>query len=259
MDARQIQRLRPMLNKFLRQFDDCFGRSEPVEHLRTYVTGQLSDLPRKSLEPIADAAGERPRNLQQFLSLHAWDEARMRDLLQQRVARDHGHPVSIGVIDDTGHPKKGDKTPGVQRQWCGNTGKIDNCVVTVHLAYTAGDFRCLLDGEPFLPEGWANDRDRCRKARIPDGVTYRPKWQIASPQASRGAAARGVFALAGRHGDSPAVKPRQACPARVASGTLLRGREGRPGPQPLRGPHLAVAAAPPDPDGRQSPVLGRGA
>jgi len=139
-----------MLNEFLRPFDDCFGRSEPVEPLRTYVTGQLSDLPRKSLEPIADAAGARPRNLQQFLSLHAWDEERMRDLLQQRVARDHGHPVSIGVIDDTGHPKKGDKTPGVQRQWCGNAGKIDNCVVTVHLAYTAGDFRCLLDGEPIL-------------------------------------------------------------------------------------------------------------
>jgi SRSO17 transposase len=179
MDARQIQQLRPMLNKFLRQFDDCFGRSEPVEHLCTYVTGQLSDLPRKSLEPIADAAGERPRNLQQFLSLHAWDEERMRDLLEQIVARDHGHPVSIGVIDDTGHPKKGDKTPGVQRQWCGNTGKVDNCVVTVHLGYTAGGFRCLLDGEPFLPEGWANDRDRCREAHIPDEVTHRPKWEIA--------------------------------------------------------------------------------
>jgi SRSO17 transposase len=179
MDARQIQRLRPMLNKFLRQFDDCFGRSEPVEHLRTYVTGQLSDLPRKSLEPIADAVGLRPRTLQQFLALHAWDEERLRDLLQQRVARDHGHPVSIGVIDDTGHPKKGDKTPGVQRQWCGNTGKVDNCVVTVHLGYTAGPFRCLLDGEPFVPEEWANDRDRCREAHIPDDVTYRPKWEIA--------------------------------------------------------------------------------
>jgi SRSO17 transposase len=179
MDARQIQKLRPMLNKFLRQFGDCFGRSEPVEHLRTYVTGQLSDLPRKSLEPIADAAGEAPRNLQQFLSRHAWDEERMRDILQQRVARHHGHPVSIGVIDDTGHPKKGNKTPGVQRQWCGNTGKVDNCVVTVHLGYTAGSFRCLLDGEPFLPEGWANDRKRCRKAHIPDDVIYRPKWEIA--------------------------------------------------------------------------------
>ena len=179
MDARQIQKMRPLLNRFLRQFDECFGRSEPVGHLRTYVTGQLSDLPRKSMEPMADAAGQLPRNLQQFLSLHAWDEERMRDLLEQIVARDHGHPLSVGVLDDTGHPKKGDKTPGVQRQWCGNTGKIDNCVVTVHLGYAAGAFRCLLDGEPFLPEGWANDRSRCRQAHIPDEVTYRPKWEIA--------------------------------------------------------------------------------
>ena len=191
MDARQIQRLRPMLNQFLRQFDDCFGRSEPVEHLCTYVTGQLSDLPRKSLEPIADAVGLRPRTLQQFLALHAWDEERMRNLLQQRVARDHGHPVSIGVIDDTGHPKKGDKTPGVQRQGCGNTGKVDNCVVTVHLGYTAGSFRCLLDGEPFLPEEWAGDRTRCREAHIPDDVTYRPKWEMALAMWER-AVANGV-------------------------------------------------------------------
>lgn len=179
MDAKQIQRLGPLLETYLHQFDDCFGRSEPARHLRTYVTGQLSDLQRKSMEPMADAAGQSPRNLQHFLALHAWDEVRMRDKLQQMIARDHPHACSVGVIDETGHPKKGDKTPGVQRQWCGATGKIDNCVVTVHLNYTAGDFHCLLDGELFLPEGWANDRERCREADIPDEMTHRPKWQIA--------------------------------------------------------------------------------
>ena len=179
MDAKQIQRLRALLEKYLQQFDECFARSEPVEHLRTYVTGQLSDLRRKSMEPMADAAGRGPRNLQHFLALHAWDEMKMRDRLHEIVARDHQHSCSIGVIDETGHPKKGDKTPGVQRQWCGNTGKIDNCVVTVHLSYTAGDFHCLLDGELFLPESWASDRGRCRGAAIPDDMVHRPKWQIA--------------------------------------------------------------------------------
>ena len=67
MDARAIQRLRPLLKKYLGQFEDCFVRSEPVERLRTYVTGQLSDLPRKSIEPMADAAGMPARTLQQFL------------------------------------------------------------------------------------------------------------------------------------------------------------------------------------------------
>jgi len=179
MDVKQIKQLKPMLNKYLRQFDDCFGRIEPTERLKAYVAGQLSDLQRKSIEPMADAAGLPPRNLQQFLSLHKWDEMHMRDTLEQIVASEHQHPCSIGIFDETGHPKKGDKTPGVKRQWCGNTGKKDNCVVTVHLNYTAGDFHCLLDGELFLPESWALDPLRCKAAGIPKQMTHRPKWQIA--------------------------------------------------------------------------------
>ena len=179
MDARQIKQLEPMLNKYLRQFDDCFGRIEPTKSLKAYVTGQLSDLQRKSIEPMADAAGLPPRDLQQFLSLHKWDETRMLDTLEHIVASEHSHPYSIGIFDETGHPKKGDKTPGVQRQWCGNTGKKDNCVVTVHLNYTAGDFHCLLDSELFLPESWAENPRRCQAAGIPELMTYRPKWRIA--------------------------------------------------------------------------------
>ena len=179
MDAKQIKQLEPMLNKYLRQFDDCFGRIEPTERLKAYVTGQLSDLQRKSIEPMADAAGLPPRNLQQFLSLHKWDEMHMLDTLEQIVASEHQHSCSIGIFDETGHGKKGDKTPGVQRQWCGNTGKKDNCVVTVHLNYTAANFHCLLDGELFLPKSWADDPLRCKAAGIPEQMAYRPKWQIA--------------------------------------------------------------------------------
>jgi len=122
MDARQIRKLGPMLTKYLSEFDDCFSRSEPAGNLRVYVRGQLSDLPRKSIEPMADRAGVPPRTLQQFLSRAAWDDEWMADRLAEIVARDHPHPMSIGLFDDTGDPKKGDKTPGVQRQWCGATG-----------------------------------------------------------------------------------------------------------------------------------------
>jgi hypothetical protein len=87
--------------------------------------------------------------------------------------------MSIGVIDETGDAKKGDKTPGVKRQWCGATGKVDNCVVTVHLSYVAGDFHTLLGSDLFLPQEWSEDRERCRAAGIPDHVVHRPKWQIA--------------------------------------------------------------------------------
>jgi SRSO17 transposase len=103
----------------------------------------------------------------------------MADRLAEIVARDHAHPMSIACLDETGNPKKGDKTPGVQRQWCGAAGKVDNCVVTVHLSYAAGDFHTLLSGDLFLPEEWSEDRGRCREAGIPDDVAHRPKWQIA--------------------------------------------------------------------------------
>lgn len=182
MDAQQIRKLRPLLNKYLAEFDDCFSRSEPAENLRVYVHGQLSDLERKNIERIADRAGVPPRTLQQFLSRAAWDDERAGDRLAQIVARDHGHPMSIGVIDETSEPKKGDKTPGVKRQYCGASGKVDNCVVTVHLSYVAGDFHTLLAGELFLPQDWSDDRQRCREAGIPDEMVYRPKWQIALEQ-----------------------------------------------------------------------------
>jgi SRSO17 transposase len=179
MDAQQIRKLGPMLNRYLHEFDDCFARREPADNLRVYVNGQLSDLRRKSIEPIADRARVPPRTLQQFLSRAEWDEQLMGDRLMQIVARDHAHPMSIEVIDETGNPKKGDMTPGVRRQWCGATGKVDNCVVTVHISYVAGDFHTLLGGELFLPQEWSDDRERCRAAGIPDDMVHRPKWQIA--------------------------------------------------------------------------------
>lgn len=179
MDADQIRRLKPMLTRYLKHFEDCFARRDTRAHLPVYVGGQLSDLPAKSCEPIALAAGVPPRTLQEFLSQHKWDEARMRRRVQELVARDHGGPNSIGIIDETSDVKKGDKTPGVQRQWCGKVGKQENCLVTVHLGFAREDFHCLVDGDLFLPESWSEDRERCRAAGIPDEVVYRPKWQIA--------------------------------------------------------------------------------
>jgi SRSO17 transposase len=191
MDAQQIRTLRPMLEEYLSEFDGCFGRSEPAGHMRVYVNGQLSDLPSKSIEPIADRGGVPPRTLQQFLSRSAWDHAQMEDHVVEIVVRDHADSQSIGVIDETSDPKKGTKTPGVRRQYCGATGKVENCVVTVHLSYVAGDFHTLLSGELFLPQEWSEDRARCREAGIPDAMVHRPKWEIALDLRDR-AVAHGV-------------------------------------------------------------------
>ena len=193
MTVDEILSLGSELAVYLDEFRDCFGRSEPRGKLATYVRGQLGELPRKSVEPMALAAGIKPRSLQEFLASDEWDEERLQAHTYRLVARDHHDDQLIGVIDESGHPKKGTETSGVGRQYCGNTGKIDNCVMTVHLTATSfdGQFRTLLESELYLPKAWHEDRERCRAARIPDEVVYRSKYHMALEQLDR-ATSRGV-------------------------------------------------------------------
>jgi len=191
MDAEQIHQLEPQLAEYLERFGDCFARRDTKVHFPVYVRGQLSELPRKSVEPIALAADTPVRTLQEFLTLLKWDDDRMRERVASIVAQEHADDEAIGVIDETGWVKKGSQTPGVQRQYCGSVGKQENSIITVHLGYAAGDFHCLLDGDLYLPESWSADRPRCRRAGIPDEVVYRPKSAIALELYDR-AVARGV-------------------------------------------------------------------
>lgn len=178
MDAQAIRQLEPELDRFLAFFADCFC-SESKHYGLTYLRGQLSELERKNVERIALRAEVPPRTLQEFLASYEWDHLAMRTKLQKLVANEHAAVRSVGIIDETSFIKKGNKTPGVQKQYCGAAGKPENCVVSVHLSYAANDFHCLLDGELFLPESWSNDRERCRAAKIPDQIVYRPKSEIA--------------------------------------------------------------------------------
>src|SRR5208283_575023 len=146
MDVQQIRQLRPRLTEYLSRFDGCFDRRDTREHLPVYVEGQLSDLPQKSVEPIALKGGVAPRTLRQFLATHVWNEDGMRQHLQEILVKEHACNHSVGIIDETSDVKKGVKTPGVQRQYCGAVGKQENCIVTVHLGYAADDFHCLVDG-----------------------------------------------------------------------------------------------------------------
>lgn len=204
MTSEQIAALGPAFTAYCQTFARCFPRRETRKHLATYCRGLMSDLARKSAEPIALAAGMAVRTMQEFLTHHTWDHVRMRDQLQHRIVRDHlpapGPPTPgskvdplgvIGLIDETSGPKKGDKTPGVQKQYCGRLGKIENCIVTVHLACLHGEFKTLIDSDLFLPKSWNADRERCRDAYIPDDVVYRPKSEIALEQYRR-AVANGI-------------------------------------------------------------------
>lgn len=201
MTAEQVAELGPAFTDYLRGFRPCFVTSNTFAHLGTYCRGLLSDLDRKSVEPIALAAGSAVRTLQEFLTHHVWDHDALLARIQRRIVTEHlPAPESraddelgvVGLIDETSVPKKGDKTPGVQRQYCGALGKVENCIVTVHLAVKHGSFLALLDSDLFLPEqSWDLDRGRCRAAHVPEDITYRPKWMIALEQLDR-ATANGV-------------------------------------------------------------------
>jgi SRSO17 transposase len=179
LDKSTLAGLTDKLDDYLEQFADCF-RSKPSQaHMAAYVRGQLGPLGRKSIEPIALEQGIKPRTLQQFISCHQWDEATMRKGVRTIVARDHADPNAIGVIDETSYEKKGKKTVGVQRQWCGHSGKIDNCIQTVHLTYVAREFATIVDSDLYLPESWTEDEALRREVRIPASVKFRTKLEIA--------------------------------------------------------------------------------
>ncbi len=195
MTADQIRSLQPALAALLETFRPYMGRASNFGHLLAYVLGLTADLKRKSIEPIALAAGAAVRTLQEFLSFLDWDHEAANDHLQRQVMDRHGCARAVGVLDACGHAKQGRMTPGVSRQWCGESGKIDNCVVGQHLLYSdnhpTNPFNCALASDLFLPEKWSKDRERCRKAHIPDEVMHRPKWRIALDQVQR-AIANGV-------------------------------------------------------------------
>lgn len=186
MTADQMRSLQPALAALLEAFRPCFKRDGTFNYWQKYMSGLMSDVKRKSVEPIALSSDVPVRTLQEFLSDFVWDHHRVEEMFQRRVADEHGSEEAIAVVDSSGHLKQGDKTPGVQRQWCGEVGKVANCVVGQHLLYTdnrpTNPFGCTLASDLYLPEGWDQDRDRCRRAGIPDEQRYRPRWRIALDQ-----------------------------------------------------------------------------
>jgi SRSO17 transposase len=211
MTPEQIEELGPAFADYLRPFLFCCDYTQTFDLLGVYCRGLLSDLPRKTCEPIALAAGVAVRTLQEFLKDHRWSFDQARTRLQEHVAATlPGVPGddlgTVGLHDETGTRKSGRCTPGVQRQYCGEAGKLENCIVTVHTGLARGRYKTLFDADLYLPRSWDDDRDRCQKAGIPADVTYRPKWQIALAQLDR-ALANGVafdwFTFDEGYGDKP--------------------------------------------------------
>jgi SRSO17 transposase len=191
MTDEQIRDLAPAFSSYLRPYRPFCNQQRTVPHLEGYCRSLLAQAPRKTVEPNALASGTAVRTLQKFLTTTSWDHQALRNEFQSRMGRTLGELPShdglgtVGVIDETSVVKKGDQTPGVQRQYLGCVGKVENGLVTVHLAATRQGFRTLLDADLYLPKSWDGDRQRCERAGIPESVVYRPKWLIALEQHDR--------------------------------------------------------------------------
>ena len=157
-----------------------FGRVEPRRRARAYVRGLLAPLAVKNGWTLAEAAGDAtPDGMQRLLNAAAWDADGVRDDVRGYVARHLGSADGVLVVDETGFLKKGARSAGVQRQYSGTAGRIENCQLGVFLAYATGKGRALVDRELYLPKSWTDDRDRCRDAAVPDDVQFATKPELA--------------------------------------------------------------------------------
>jgi len=167
-----------------------FARPEPRRRALQYLKGLLSSVERKNGWQLAEQAGEgTPDGMQRLLATADWDAEQVRDDLRAYVVEHLGDPTAVLVVDETGFVKKGPKSVGVQRQYSGTAGRIENCQIGVFLAYAGAQGRTFLDRELYLPKEWAADTARRREAAVPEGVAFRTKPQLARVMLERALAA----------------------------------------------------------------------
>lgn len=172
-----------------------FTRSEPRGRAREYVSGLVAGLERKNGWTLAEQAGEVcPDGMQRLLRRADWDVDGVRDDLRDYVVEHLGGPDGVLIVDETGFLKKGVRSAGVQRQYSGTAGRVENCQIGVFLTYAGSGGHALIDRELYLPESWTADRDRCRAAGVPDEVEFATKPRQAMAMLARTFAAGVPFA-----------------------------------------------------------------
>lgn len=207
MDAKQLQRLKPELDEFLDRYVPLFGPEGNGDHARQFVQGLLASGERRNVENIAEnMAGGVVRSLQKFIGQGRWSGTPVIDELQRHVVNELGDAEAVINVDETGFPKKGTKSVGVQRQYAGILGRVDNCQIGVVINYISPAGHTLIDRRLFLPEVWVQDRPRRQEAGVPENVVFRTKPELALEMVQQ-AHERGVpFRWVGGdslYGDSP--------------------------------------------------------
>ena len=175
-----------MLDELMLRIGGRFGRVEPRRRARAFVLGLLAGLPRKNCWTIAEHVGDdSPGGMQHLLSRASWDADGVRDDLRAYVIGHLGDPQAALVVDETGDVKKGTATVGVQRQYTGTAGRVENAQVAVYLSYAAPAGHALIDRELYLPRSWTRDKERCAAAGIPENTMFATKPALATRMIGR--------------------------------------------------------------------------
>jgi SRSO17 transposase len=163
-----------------------FARVETRRRTRGFLLGLLADLPRKNCWTIAEHAGDRdPHGMQHLLGRACWDTDGVRDDLRDYVTAHLGDVDAVLVVDETGDLKKGSRTVGVQRQYTGTAGRIENAQVAVYLTYAGARGHAMIDRELYLPKSWTADLDRLAAAGVPDDIDFMTKPALAAGMLTR--------------------------------------------------------------------------
>ena len=168
-----------------------FGRVEPRRTAREFVLGLLSPVERKNCWWLAEQAGHGdPQAMQRLLRTAVWDADAVRDDLRAFVAAQLGHAAGVLIPDETGFLKKGTGSVGVQRQYSGTAGRIENSQVGVFLSYASPAGRALIDRRVYLPRSWTDDQERCTAGGVPADVEFATKPELALDMITEAVAAK---------------------------------------------------------------------
>jgi SRSO17 transposase len=185
-DIEEVQAWATGLDALHARIAGRFARAEPRGRALAYLRGLLGNVGRKNGWQLAEHAGERtPDGMQRLLATADWDADLVRDDLRGYVVEHLGDVGAVLVVDETGFLKKGTTSVGVQRQYSGTAGKVDNCQLGVFLAYAGSKGRAMIDRELYLPQSWTDDPPRCRAARVPEQVGFRTKPELAQVMLER--------------------------------------------------------------------------
>jgi SRSO17 transposase len=178
VEAAVLEGIPDRLGKFVGPFTKSILQAKQRRRAAEFISGLLSDVERKNAESIAYRHDQERKEMQYFLGESRWDHQPLLVELARQVGRDLGRPSGVIVFDPSGFPKKGTESVGVQRQWCGRLGKIENCQVGVFMGYVSAAEHALVNTRLYLPREWAKDRARRKKCHVPREVTFKTRHAL---------------------------------------------------------------------------------